>query len=87
VPGSHRPSSEWRDLMTAIKWFGTVTGVVGAVILALNIPISGWGWVLFAVSAAAWTTAGLVMREYSLAILQGAFLLVDLLGIWRWLIV
>ena len=74
-------------LMAALKWFGTITGVAGALVLALHIPISGWGWVLFAASALAWTTAGLAMREYSLAVLQGAFLVVDLLGIWRWLLV
>ena len=73
--------------MTVLKWFGTVTGVAGAMILALNIPISGWGWVLFALSALAWTIAGLVQRETSLVVLQGAFLVVDLIGIWRWLIV
>jgi len=70
----------------ALQWFGTFTGVAGALILALNIPVSGWGWVLFAVSAAAWTAAGFAIRDYSLVVLQGAFLVVDLIGIWRWLI-
>lgn len=73
-------------LLPALKWFGTVTGIVGAGILALNIPISGWGWVLFALSSVSWTAAGLMMREWSLALLQGGFLVVDLVGIWRWLI-
>ena len=73
--------------LAALKWFGTLTGVVGAAILALNIPISGWGWVLFAASALAWTVAGAVQRDASLVVLQGAFLAVDLVGIWRWLIV
>lgn len=70
-----------------LKWFGTVTGLVGALILALNIPISGWGWVLFCVSSFAWTVAGTVMREPSIALLQAGFLVVDLIGVWRWLIV
>ena len=73
-------------LLAAVKWFGTVTGLVGAAILALNIPISGWGWVLFALSSVSWTTAGLTMRDWSLALLQGGFLIVDLVGVWRWLI-
>ena len=72
--------------LLAIKWFGTVTGLVGAAILALNIPISGWGWVLFALSSVSWTAAALMMREWSLAMLQGGFLAVDLVGIWRWLL-
>lgn len=73
-------------LLSAVKWFGTLTGLAGAAILALNIPISGWGWVLFALSSVSWTAAGLAMRDWSLALLQGGFLIVDLVGIWRWLI-
>lgn len=72
---------------SALKWFGTIAGVAGALILALNIPLSGWGWVLFTASSAAWTAAGLAMRDASLVVLQATFLVVDILGIWRWLIV
>ncbi len=73
-------------LLTTLKWIGTITGLVGALILAVNLPLSGWGWVLFAASALAWTIAGIVMREYSLVLLQGGFFIVDLLGIYRWLL-
>ena len=71
---------------TALKWFGTLTGVIGALVLALNIPVSGWGWVLFGISSSCWAIAGAVMRDYSLVVLQSAFLIVDVIGIWRWLI-
>ncbi len=74
-------------MLTVLKWTGTVTGVAGALILALNLPLSGWGWVLFATSALTWTIAGIVMRELSLVLLQGGFLAVDFLGIYRWLVV
>ena len=74
-------------LLALLKWAGTLTGIAGALILALNLPFSGWGWVLFATSALAWTIAGLVMREPSLVLLQGGFLVVDMLGIYRWLVV
>jgi hypothetical protein len=56
-------------------------------VLALYIPISGWGWVLFGVSSLCWTIAGAVMRDYSLVVLQSAFLIVDIIGVWRWLLV
>jgi hypothetical protein len=75
-----------KSVLPGLKWFGTATGLVGALVLALNLPISGWGWVLFAVSSASWTAAGLLMRETSLVLLQGGFLVVDLIGVWRWLI-
>lgn len=71
---------------SALKWLGTITGVLGALMLALNIPVSGWGWVLFTISSVSWTVAGLVLRDTSLVVLQGAFVAVDLLGVWRWLI-
>jgi len=71
----------------ALKWVGTTTGVLGALILALNIPLSGWGWTLFLVSSLTWTLAGAVMRDLSLVVLQFAFVVVDLIGVWRWLIV
>ena len=70
-----------------LRWFGTLTGVAGAFVLALNIPISGWGWVLFTLSSVSWTIAGLVLKDMSLAVLQAAFVVVDVIGIWRWLIV
>ena len=72
---------------SAVKWVGTTTGVLGALILALNIPLSGWGWTLFLISSLSWTFAGVVMKDMSLAVLQFAFVVVDIIGVWRWLIV
>ena len=45
-----------------------------------------WGFVLFLGSSVSWTVAGLKMRENSLALLNGVFTAVNLLGIYRWLI-
>jgi len=72
---------------SALKWVGTITGVLGALMLALNIPLSGWGWTLFLVSSLSWTLAGAVMKDTSLVVLQFAFVVVDMIGVWRWLIV
>ena len=72
---------------SVVKWVGTITGVVGAFILALNIPLSGWGWTLFLFSSLSWTFAAIVMKDMSLAVLQFAFVVVDMIGVWRWLIV
>jgi len=71
----------------SLRWVGTVTGVMGALVLALNIPVSGWGWVLFTISSLSWTIAGLVLKDMSLVVLQAAFVVVDVIGVWRWLIV
>jgi len=73
-------------MLKTIKWIGTTAGVAGAVLLALNIAISGWGFVLFLISSISWTAAAVAMREASLGLLQGAFVIINLLGIYSWLI-
>ena len=72
---------------SALKWVGTATGVLGALMLALNIPLSGRGWALFLISSLSRTLAGAVMKDMSLVVLQFAIVVVDMIGGWRWLIV
>ncbi len=67
------------------KWIGTVTGVAGALLVAANIGMVGWGFVLWAISSTLWAVAGWALREPSLVVLQAVFLLIDLVGIWRWM--
>lgn len=69
-----------------LKWFGTLTGVAGALLLAINIPQSGWGFVLFLGSSVSWAIAGLKMKEPSIWTLHGVFTMVNIVGIFRWLI-
>jgi hypothetical protein len=70
--------------MEALKWTGTAFGIVGAIIVALNLSFSGWGFVLFLISSFAWCIAGIKMKEASLVLLQGTFTAINLLGIYRW---
>ena len=72
--------------MTALKWTGTFFGVAGATVIAANLSISGWGFVLFLVSSVSWTITGLRMREHSITALNAAFTAINLLGIYRWLL-
>ncbi len=76
-----RPSPLWLNLL---KWFGSATGVLGALLIASNVGAVGWGFILFALSSTAWAWSAAVMREPSLVALQTVFLGVDLVGIWRW---
>jgi hypothetical protein len=73
--------------MTAIKWIGSALAIVGALVIALNLPFSGWGFVAFLISSVIWTIAGIMMKEPSLVVLQGTFVIINLIGIYRWLIV
>lgn len=70
-----------------VKWAGTIAGVTGAVLVALNIGVTGYGFVLFLVASLLWGAAGVVQREPSLVVLQGAFTAINVLGIYRWMVV
>jgi hypothetical protein len=68
-----------------VKWIGTVTGIAGALLIALHIGAVGLGFVLFAISSSFWAFAGWVQRDLSLVTLQAVFLVIDAVGIYRWL--
>lgn len=72
--------------LEALKWLGTGFGIAGALTLALNLPLSGWGFVLFLVSSVSWTVAGVRMGDAPLALLHATFMGINLLGIYRWLL-
>ncbi len=74
--------------LTSAKWLGTVAGIAGALLIALNVggTVVGIGFVFFAVSATAWVVAGWRMGEPSPVAMHGVFLAINLLGIWWWLI-
>ena len=73
------------DSSSLLKWIGTATGVAGALLVAINIPQSGYGFLLFLISSTSWFIAACRMREISLMILQAVFTVINLVGVWRWL--
>ena len=74
------------SMLRGLKWLGTAAGILGALLVAANIPASGWGFVLFLVSSLSWSAAGLLMREPSLVALNVTFVAINILGIVRWLL-
>ena len=74
--------------LSVLKWLGAAAGIAGAVLIALNIggTIVGIGFVFFAVSALSWVIAGWRMGEMSLVAMHGVFLVINLVGVWRWLL-
>lgn len=69
-----------------LRWIGTACGLAGAALVALNIPASGWGFVVFLGQSVPWLFVGLRRGDRALALLNLGFTAVNLLGIWRWLI-
>ena len=67
-----------------LKWIGTLSGMGGAFMIALNIPQSYLGFFAFLMSSICWMSAGLRMREPSIWSLQLVFTFINVLGIYRW---
>jgi len=71
-------------MLVVAKWIGTGAGASGAILVALNVGLVRCGFVLFLLSSLLWLAAALAQRESSLAVLQGAFTAVNVIGLWRW---
>lgn len=71
--------------LNTIKWIGTIAGVSGAILIALNLGIVGYGFALFLVSSSLWLAAAVAQRETSLIVLQGTFTAINVLGLTRWM--
>lgn len=74
------------DRTLVAEWVGGISGVAGALLLAMNIDSSGWGWVAFGVSNAAWIVYALERKAYGLLFMQAGFTLTTAIGMVRWLL-
>lgn len=69
-----------------VEWSGTVLGLVGSLLLALNITISGYGFITFLASNVCWLFFGIRNRAWGLVTMQAGFAVTSLLGIYNWFI-
>jgi hypothetical protein len=71
--------------LSSAKWIGTIAGVAGATVIALNFGFVIYGFYLYLISSVLWSVVGWMQREASLFVLQSAFTAINILGIYRWL--
>lgn len=69
-----------------LELLAAACGMAGALVLALNGPRAGWGFVLYLVSNAAWIAASWAQGQWPLFVQQIVFAAVSVLGIWVWLV-
>lgn len=67
------------------QWAGFLLGVSGSLMLALNIPISGWAYIIFTLADLCWIATALWKRIPGLVALHSAYIVVNCIGIYRWL--
>lgn len=74
-------------MVVYLEWIGCAFGALGALLLALNKPYSGWGFVAFLASNGCWIGFGLATGAAGLVSMQAVMTATSLLGIYRWMVV
>jgi hypothetical protein len=71
----------------AIEWLAPAATMIAAIMTAANLGarITGWGFVIFLVASLAWTALGLAGGQQSLIYANAFLVIVNAVGIWRWL--
>ena len=69
-----------------VDWFGSITGLAGAAMLASNTAISPYGWVMFFLSNMAWISHGVKTKTWALVLMQSGFIITSTVGIVRWVL-
>jgi hypothetical protein len=77
-----------QEFIEPIRWFASISGMIAAAIVSLDWGRrdTGWAMVLFCLSAVAWITGAVLMRDWALGSQNVVLLLIDVLGVYRYLI-
>lgn len=71
----------------AANWIAPVATTLAAIIVAGNFGarITGYGFIIFAIGSVAWMTVGFFTEQPNLLWQNVALLVINLIGVWRWL--
>lgn len=69
-----------------IEGLAAAFGVLGTMLLALNGPRAGWGFVAYLASNAGWIAFAWMHGHWGLLAQQAIFTGTSLLGVWVWLV-
>lgn len=70
----------------SLEWCATGLAVVGAILLALKLDVSGWAFILYLISTVTFSIVFLKERRWSMLVLNLVFVATNMVGIYRWLI-
>lgn len=67
-------------------WIGGITGPLGAIVLALNIPISRYGYILFFTSSILMSVYAYHQNDVQVLVQNVLFSAINLVGLFRWVV-
>lgn len=71
------------DHLLILEWAGSISGLLGAFLLATNTSVSRYGWFAFLVANFCMILFALGIDKYGLMVQQIGFTFTSLLGIYR----
>lgn len=71
------------DPLLLLEWSGALAGLAGALLLAMRVRISRWGWVAFLASNILLIVLLGLLERKGLVVMQTGFLATSLLGLYR----
>ena len=74
----------WFKLKNRSDFIGSVFGIVGAVLVALNIGINALGYLLFLVSSIAWVIFAIKTKNKHLFYMNVVFSAINTIGLLRY---
>ena len=74
------------ESQAVMQWTGCALGIAGLIALARNDRYSGWGFVAYLASNAAWLAYGYASDIPALALQHSVFAAISSFGVWRWLV-
>ena len=75
-------------MIESLKWFASISGMVAALMIAWDHSrrITGFGFLIFVAASIAWIASSLIEGESPLAVQNGVLLMINLFGVYRYLI-
>ncbi len=79
---------ETPSIVTALKWFATVSGIVAALAIAWDHSrrVTGWGFIIFVGSSLAWIASALLSGDGALGTQNAVLFVINLFGVYRYMI-
>ena len=76
-----------KQIATALKYSSIFCALLGGVLLASKVDISGYGFIFLALSSGQLLISSIYNRDISTIVYAAAvFLFVDCLGVYRWIL-
>lgn len=69
---------------TPLDWFGAITGIIGAIIVASNLGITWFGYVAFLMSSVTYSYFGWKVKRNGILTMNLFFIIINVIGLIRW---